>query len=109
VADWLYTAVYDIKSAIAHFGLIGPDTDGCCPSDLAGMEGHDVLARTLAEYEALLARRLYREGPMLDAVTDNVPSWLSPNASRDGDDACLDVWEPFAGIKRINRALVDLG
>jgi hypothetical protein len=102
VADWLYSAVYNTKSTIVHFGLIGPDSDGCCPSDLAGMEGHEVLARALAKHEALLSRLLYGQELLK-------PTWLSPSENQDGDVACLDVWEPFAGVKRINRALVDLG
>jgi hypothetical protein len=31
--------------------LVGPDSDGCTPSDLAGMEGHEELAAWVATQE----------------------------------------------------------
>mmetsp|Transcript_16131 Transcript_16131/g.20434 ORF Transcript_16131/g.20434 Transcript_16131/m.20434 type:complete len:443 (+) Transcript_16131:3-1331(+) len=41
--------------------LVGPDSDGCCPSDLAGMEGHHKLAKLIAKHECMFALHFYQQ------------------------------------------------
>lgn len=68
--------------------LIGPDCDDAAPSDLAGMEGHRVLAKWLAELEMMLVVRF---APIMDP-----PTWLTPYSAQVGSN-----WEPGGGVLRM--------
>lgn len=75
--------------------LIGPDLDQCCPSDLAGMEGHVALAHWLATTEMSLVVQLQQQGRIplststttttssstsmtTTTTTSDIPNWLTP-------------------------------
>jgi hypothetical protein len=101
--------------------LVGPDSDGCTPSDLAGMEGHVELAKWIAsELEARLvtsaaaamAVSAIAPGPeqektLHDETLPPPPSWLGtdplppviccPNNMM-GNSA---RWGPWAGVRRM--------
>ena len=50
-----FSTVDDVgRNADQILGLIAPDREGCTPSDLAGMEGHDKVAAQVQECERLL-------------------------------------------------------
>ena len=73
--------------------LIGPDNDGCLPSDLAGMEEHEELALFLTQQErALMECALDLEDP--------VPTWFS----RAAVPSDARIWEPWAGVARLRHA-----
>jgi ankyrin repeat protein len=93
LVDWLVDHRPEIR-----FNWIGPDADGCCPSDLAGMEGHIQLAKKLAKEEEYQARRLY------EANDTSLIKWLSDSPSDKGNFASY-CWEAWGGTKRIKKAL----
>jgi ankyrin repeat protein len=99
--------------------LVGPDSGGCTPSDLACMEGHDELAEWIAtEMEARLVtaaaavavscRAAGRPGEDIIPNDETLPpSWLGhdplppviscPNNMM--DNSCR--WGPWAGVRRM--------
>jgi hypothetical protein len=93
LVDWL---VHHLKPM--SFAWIGPDTEGCCPSDLAGMEGHIDLATILAEHEAALACTLH------DQASTESPDWIT--LSVDDVKFASNVWEPWGGTRRLRKALL---
>ncbi|KAL7557713.1 hypothetical protein ACA910_018507 [Epithemia clementina (nom. ined.)] len=93
--------------------LIGPDGEGCTPSDLAGMEGFAELAQFLVEFEDALVSLLYtvwwratkqqhHDSNGLAAATNNNgatttmiwPSWLGQPKRPD------DMQPPMPGVKQ---------
>jgi hypothetical protein len=77
--------------------MIAPDAENCCPSDLAGMEGHYELAKWLVEQEIKVC--------MESLDIKNKPPWLQEGllnakhlANRCGLD---DLWEGGSAIKKI--------
>ena len=93
LVDWLVIHLEPVS-----FAWIGPDAEGCCPSDLAGMEGYDDLATKLADHEAALARILH------DQASSEIPDWFALCA----DDAkfASNVWEPWGGTRRLRKSLL---
>jgi hypothetical protein len=84
------------------FHLVGPDTDGCCPSDLAGVEGHEELAKWLATNEMQLVQEC-------DKHSKEVPKWLvSPTENRQVISSAEKIteftWEPWSGVRRMQDA-----
>jgi hypothetical protein len=84
--------------------LVGPDTEGYCPSDLAGMEGYEDLARWLALKEMDLIRNL-----KLSSST-TITTWLYDNKS--GISMRISekekyTWERYGGIRRMRSKLRD--
>ncbi|GKY95350.1 hypothetical protein MPSEU_000496800 [Mayamaea pseudoterrestris] len=80
-----------LNAALLTLEMIRPDKEGCMPSDLAGMEGHESLAEYLASQERAITKWL------LSSKSLALPSWLvqmSPSV------AC-HIWEPFAGVDRL--------
>jgi hypothetical protein len=73
--------------------LIGPDNDGCLPSDLAGMEGHEDLALFLAQQEETFFVLALK-------ANDPVPTWFS----RAAVPCKYRVWEAWAGVARLRYA-----
>ena len=53
--EWFFDNVITELNVEISIKLIGPDTEGYCPSDLAGMEGNEELAKWLANAEMSLA------------------------------------------------------
>lgn len=93
LVEWLVDNVSEID-----FAWIGPDADGCCPSDLAGMEGHCELAEKLVASEALLATQLYHKN------TGALPEWLKCASGDDGKYAS-NIWEAWGGTRRLCKHL----
>jgi ankyrin repeat protein len=95
---WIKASV-DGKTALK---LVGPDTEGYCPSDLAGMEGHHELARSLATMEMDLIKNLSMEYA-------DLPSWLTDaqeGISMRVSEKELYTWERFGGQRRMRSRLV---
>jgi hypothetical protein len=101
--------------------LVGPDAEGCTPSDLAGIEDHEDLARYLAGQEERLAvlrvrRAMARErrrgssfaAGSLDALlrSRGCPAWLGRAAG--AGPACRGdpQWEAGAGVGRMRAAVL---
>jgi ankyrin repeat protein len=86
--------------------LIGPDIEGYCPSDLAGMDGHsnnEEFAKWLAMIEIQICQNLNCV-PMYEisndyAYSDNINSNSSSNKCS---------WEKYGGLRRIRSALSKL-
>lgn len=87
ICEWYVNAVLCRQN---KWCLIGPDEDGCLPSDIAGMQGFEDLAFYLMNQEEIYAQSLLQQGI-------KSPEWFSrasvPCRSR--------IWEPFAGIARL--------
>jgi hypothetical protein len=80
--------------------LLGPDIEGYCPSDLAGMEGHEKFAQWLATIEIQLCQKL------------NVsPTFEIPVAHSDegiafcGVGSHMFIWEKYGGLRRMRSSL----
>ncbi|GAX11918.1 hypothetical protein FisN_8Lh005 [Fistulifera solaris] len=87
ICEWFVKFVLCLES---DWRLIGPDEDGCLPSDIAGMQGFGDLALYLMDQEERFAKRLRDLGI-------EYPDWFSrgfvPCRSR--------ICEPYAGIARL--------
>ena len=112
----------DSVTMLHVFRLIGPDNDGCTPSDLAGMEDHRELAIYLAQQEmALVAAALQASSlPFATTATNDTdgaskfrpPEWLLngirsasiTKIATPGQQEQL-VWEPWAGVFRMRSVL----
>lgn len=80
--------------------LIGPDTEGYCPSDLAGMEGHQKLAVHLAQQEMAAFEHISK--------SDAKPKWLydcEDLMSTRVSERELFLWEKYGGIRRMGSVL----
>ena len=84
--------------------LVGPDIEGYCPSDLAGMEGHDEFAEWLARVEIRVCRSL-------DCIpTYEIPAGFSVDcASFQSSNSSSHVWEQYGGLRRIRSAVMGSG
>jgi len=89
--------------------LISPDKENCCPSDLAGMEGHNRLAKWLALEEVKIALHAFKVNK--DGQSNiYMPLWL-----KDGIEGARhavnrynvnDFYESGAAIRRISASIV---
>lgn len=77
--------------------LVGPDSDGCTPSDLAGMEGHAELAAYLAAQEQALVAAAAALLPF------HPPTWLTHIKNNSG--SMQPSWKPRAGVLRMRSVL----
>jgi ankyrin repeat protein len=123
LCEWLCNSVYDRlnDAKIDIFDNIGPDTEGCCPSDLAGMAGDDELALFIAKQETRLVRRwstkmllaqsnhMTLEGNRQDHLLHcSLPKWLKQEDSvvkHIANENELNVWESWGGVHRMQRAM----
>lgn len=71
--------------------LLGPDREGCTPSDLAGIEGHTKLATQVCECEYLLWEQILQRLPSL--------SW--PFAVKASTTAVPNEYGPGCGVVRL--------
>jgi ankyrin repeat protein len=85
--------------------LIGPDIEGYCPSDLAGMDGHsnnEEFAKWLAMIEVQICQNLncvpMYEIPKEYSYSDNIKSNSNSNNNKNS-------WEQYGGLRRIRSAL----
>ena len=85
----------------ALLALVGPDIEGYCPSDLAGMEGYHDFANWLVTVEIRICRTLDCT-PSFDVPAgyslDRVP--LNKNSPSS------HVWEQYGGLRRIKSAVM---
>ena len=123
LCEWLCRSVYDeideSEISVGLFDNIGPDAEGCCPSDLAGMAGDDELALFIAKQETRLAclwftLLLESDAVIVDSdlqdnrVPDSLPKWLQRDdifATINMTERELNVWEPRGGARRIMSSL----
>jgi hypothetical protein len=124
LCEWLCTSVYDNLGesdiGVNIFDIIGPDAEGCCPSDLAGMAGDDELASYIAKQETRLAILWFAQlfesdagvvesGNRLDTQARNsYPKWLGREdvvVTVNASQRELHVWEPWGGVRRILSSL----
>jgi hypothetical protein len=119
LCEWLCTYVYDKLSSdgvcVKWFDSIGPDNDGCCPSDLAGIEGDESLAVRMVKHEKRLAQVWYTQliaraannvasERVNNRLRDLLPSWLHQEAGRVVDRS-EKMWEPLGGVSRMQSSL----
>lgn len=50
--------ITDVKNELDGLPFIGPDTEGACPSDLCGMNGHESLSNWLSKHECEYVRKV---------------------------------------------------
>lgn len=122
LCEWLCTHVYEKLTSddacVSWFDIIGPDNDGCCPSDLAGMEGDESLAVCIAKHEKQLAQLWYTHLLKREAsernlervdnrLRDLLPSWLQQEAglTSHASENHLNMWEPCGGVRRMQSSL----
>lgn len=88
--------------------LVGPDAEGCTPSDLAGMEHHQDLAVDLAEQEQKLAVT-YWDLWRRTTSSPSLPAWMKgllAHETLSGTDQHGDYeWGPRAGLHRLREAI----
>ena len=96
------THITDKKSTRTQIDIlsqIGPDEEGCCPSDLAGMEGFDLLANWLVSEEQKIGLEMYIKN------SSNCPSWLKEGVLNSRHKTNMfgldDVFEKGAGVKKV--------
>lgn len=94
---WIRPSVH-LKTVLP---LVGPDDDAWCPSDLAGMEGHNELARQVAEMEMNFIKSI-------TVSYEDLPEWLT--ATQEGismriSEKELYTWERFGGVRRMRSRL----
>jgi hypothetical protein len=109
VCRWFFKNFVTSSSAKTALKLVGPDPEDYCPSDLAGMEGYEDLARFLALSEMDLIRSL-KLNPSLD-YSDSLmtsPGWLHDSRSGISMRICEKdqyTWERHGGIRRMRSKL----
>jgi len=106
VAEWLVgkecKSLFDTRSTNdesatnTFLAMIGPDVEGYCPSDLAGMEGHQDFAEWLAKIEIRVCERLGCT-PFYDIPKE----YSSGNSS-----SSHNIWEQYGGLRRIRSAVL---
>ena len=103
MCTWFFQNYIDSERDVSRvLRLIGPDTEGYCGSDLAGMEGHDDLARALAGMEMDVVSSF----SIGDATT--LPPWVTEiheGISMRVSDKDLYSWEKYGGVRRIRSRL----
>jgi hypothetical protein len=110
VCVWFFENIVAPSCAEAALKLVGPDTEGYCPSDLAGMEGHEDLARWLALNEMNLIRHLkLKTASENDPTVRILPEWLYgslKDISMRISESELYTWEPYGGVRRMRSKLI---
>jgi len=97
IVEWLLSQQED--SGDTSLDWIGPDSDGCCASDLAGMAGHIDLATKIADFERSLLRDRMKRRP-----NPELPLWLLHHQSQIWrSPTVLGAWEPNMGVARLRR------
>ena len=102
--EWFFENVILSLNPEASINLVGPDTEGYCPSDLAGMEGYEDLGRWLARAEMNIVLELQYLSPY---DKEKLPNWLT---AKGGSDLGISTrmserdqftWERYGGIRRM--------
>ena len=90
--------------------MIAPDQEGYCPSDLAGMEGHEELAQWLANQEIRFIKTvLARPNKKLQCDPLQV-EWLQSTLLGVNHHMSLNqkhrVWERHGGVRRMRSSMM---
>ena len=88
ICRWFLGRLNEIKECPME--LLGPDSDSCVPSDLAGMEGYEDLAQMLAKAEMKFAA--------LATSNQRLPDWIRCKPTCITTDM---VWEANGGVNRM--------
>lgn len=119
ICEWLCNSVYEDVGesgiSINAFDNVGPDTEGCCPSDLAGMAGDNELALYISKQEVRLASQWIEAlstradgNRPFEQPHDFLPKWLHQKdhpVTMSATQRELSVWEPWGGVRRIQSSL----
>eukprot|EP00980_Cylindrotheca_fusiformis_P026364 scaffold15973_cov120-Cylindrotheca_fusiformis.AAC.5 len=108
---WYLENVIGSQTVNLALRQVGPDIEGYCPSDLAGMEGYESLARWLVNAELKLVERLCD----VDSVPIlKFPSWLTDPIGHleistrvSEEEHC--TWERYGGLRRMRSKLLAFG
>lgn len=88
--------------------IVGPDADGSCPSDLAGVEGYEELAKWLATNEMQLVQEYGKGQENGDDSQGLIPTWLvTPTRQKElirTETITEFTWEPWSGVCRMQSA-----
>ena len=87
------------ESEVGKIDQFGPDAEGYCPSDLAGMEGHESLARKLAVAEMSAVDKALSRG---NAV---IPEWLEDCSPVRVSSNEIYIWEKHGGVRRMKSRM----
>lgn len=86
------------------------DGTGYCPSDLAGMEGNEELARFLVGVELDMVERIVAATTNNNNTGGPLPAWLDGNARGSTTTRVSDneqfTWEPHGGTRRMRWKLL---
>ena len=107
ICSWFLENSISKTSALDGLKLVGPDTEGYCPSDLAGMEGFETLARMLASSEIELVSKFV--GTLSINYPEKEPHWLFESTQGVTDIRITEkekhTWERFGGLRRMRYQL----
>lgn len=112
ICAWFFENLVSQYASESALKLVGPDTEGYCPSDLAGIEGNEKLARFLAKNEMTLVQDLkLNQEKNRNNLPVNWPDWL--HKSRNGISMRLSekeqhTWERYGGIRRMMFSLTSV-
>ena len=98
----------EVELTIQH---VAPDAEGCCPSDLAGMEGHHRLVKWLsAKEQALVVKHIFTVG---STGMRNAPEWLvtaveneSVSGGKYNVKSAETFWGAGGGVRRMAISLL---
>lgn len=122
----VFEYAYTTNTMSIELRLLGPDADGCCPSDLAGMEGHEDLALFISEQEKMIAVKVYKNSidseikNKSDCMTykdgkkncDDLPHWLKLGIKQmeschiSSKSTLESLWEANGGLRRMACAII---
>jgi hypothetical protein len=110
VCQWFLSQFHQCHNDLCSEDLtilhISPDIEGCCPSDLAGMEGHEELAKYLSVNEQTLASRI-----LLSALSP-LPEWVRTSIEKEyvsikhSMEWAQTFWGPGGGVRRIAHTFI---
>ena len=116
---WLVDTFF-FNISFDQYLLIGPDTEGNCPSDLCGMEGHESLAKWISKHECDCIIQSIRPatsgaGSLGNFSTYIFPLWLQEDlhvaraccTTAAGINGMGSQWGPGCGVRRITSRLID--
>jgi hypothetical protein len=108
ICEWFFASVIDgLSDTSAAMQLVGPDTEGYCPSDLAGV-AHESLAEWIATREMNLVRERQPD-ELAENERKSIPEWLTAplnnTISMRISDKELYIWEQYGGVRRMRSIL----
>jgi len=117
VCKWFVSSTLCATTGISQqtmLSLIGPDSDICCPSDLAGMAGHQDLAEWIANQEENIVKQtigsLIQKDDMMFQQHHGLPTWLQNGMDKFPSTTCNihaeRVWESQGGVRRMSSLIV---